>query len=174
MRLAVALLGVLCAGLFAVTANASTQDPRLDALASSIDGRPMSVECVLKAEDPEMATVWGYTMRIPVNWVRVNATACAAALDPTSDPLWRALGILVVTHESYHQQLSYGARWNEGKVECRAIRHFTVSAEDLGYTADEAWALMPYALFWHYQTAHNPLYADPSCVVPHWLPPGEG
>jgi hypothetical protein len=167
------LLVIVCSLVFVTTANAWTHDRKLDNLSSVFSQRPMTVQCASKEEDPMLIQAWGYTPRVPSRWVRVEDKLCVAALDPFADPLWRGLAISVIIHESYHQRLSWSARLNEGKVECQAIRHFRVGAQMLDATAEEATALLPYALFWYFQETTIDGYAYPYCVVPFWLPPGE-
>ena len=95
----------------------------------------------------------------------------ARSLDPGL-PLWqRAVGTLVLVHEAYH--LRHWASWrSEAKVECQAIRHFTVGAQLLGASPELTNELLPFAL-----AAHQRMvtlfreYRDPGCKLPLWRLP---
>ena len=61
-------------------------------------------------------------------------------------PAWqRAAGVLVLVHEAYHVR-RWAGRWNEAKVECRAIREFKKAAVLLGASRELANELLPSAL----------------------------
>jgi hypothetical protein len=98
--------------------------------------------------------------------------AGAAAVNDPTLPLWqRATGALVLVHEAYHLR-RWGGRWDEARVECRAIRHFRVGAELLGASPDVANELLPYALAAHQRMVTLfPNYRAPNCRLPLWALP---
>jgi hypothetical protein len=88
------------------------------------------------------------------------------AADPRLHPEQRAVGILVLVHEALHVR-RWKNRWVEARVECLAIRDFTLGAVLLGVTPEEAAELLPYALAAHRQMGElSPQYADPACPLP--------
>ena len=104
----------------------------------------------------------------------IHPALCAGALavsDP-GVPLWqRALGTLVLVHEAYHLR-RWRSRRSEAKVECAAIRHFTVGAELLGASHELANELLPFALAGHQRviTLFRE-YRDPGCKLQLWRLP---
>jgi hypothetical protein len=122
---------------------------------------------------PKQPRAWGYTNMIKEHIVLHPALcAGAAAVDDPALPLWqRATGALVLVHEAYHLR-RWGGRWNEARVECRAIRHFRIGAELLGASPDVANELLPYALAAHQRMVTLfPTYRDPGCRLPLWALP---
>jgi hypothetical protein len=88
------------------------------------------------------------------------------AADSRLRPEERAAGILVLVHEALHVR-RWENRWVEAKVECLAIRDFTLGAVLLGATPEEAAELLPYAVAAHRQMGElSPQYADPACRLP--------
>ncbi|HET9674847.1 MAG TPA: hypothetical protein VFP31_08535 [Gaiellaceae bacterium] len=122
---------------------------------------------------PTQPRAWGYTNMIREHIV-MHPTLCAGAtaVDDTTLPGWqRATGVLVLVHEAYHLR-RWGGRWDEARVECRAIRHFRVGAELLGASTEVANDLLPYALAAHQRMVTLfPNYRDPSCKLPLWRMP---
>jgi hypothetical protein len=127
-----AIVAVICllalAGLLAIPANGYTRNQTLDAIASWLAMRPVGVKCYDELEDgsPWSHGAWGYVWK-PVGkakFMHLDDRMCEGALgvnDPEL-PVWkRALGVLVLTHESYHLR-RWGAAANEAKVECKAGR----------------------------------------------------
>jgi hypothetical protein len=184
MRRAILVL-TLAVALLAPVAQGFIRSPQLKAVASVFAERPVSVRCYEADEDdsPYGQGAWGY-VTVPTaqtHYEALDSRLCVGALnvnDP-SLPVWqRSLGVLVLTHEAYHLR-RWGASGDEGKVECKAIRHWHVAAHLLGAsdaTIDELW---PWTLAVHYRltdyidplTGNRP-YADPGCVVPPlWEPP---
>ena len=94
---------------------------------------------------------------------------------PVSDPelpLWqRAVGTLVLVHEALHLR-HWKWRLSKAKVECQAIRRFTVAAQLLGASPELANELLPFAL-----AAHQRMvtlfrgYGDRGCKLPLWRLP---
>lgn len=86
--------------------------------------------------------------------------------DPRLSPAQRALGVLVLVHEALHVR-RWRDRWVEAKVECQAIKRFTLGAVLLGASPELAAELLPYALAAHRQMGElSPQYLDPSCTLP--------
>lgn len=183
-----AVIVVLAAAtLLASTAQAVpayTGDARLDAFASKIAMRPVSVRCY-HAKDvgsPYGYGAWGYVIK-PTGKARftaIDADLCegALAVNDRSLPVWkRALGVEVITHESYHLR-RWGANQNEAKTQCKAVRHWKTAARLLGATEATVAELWPFALASHYKLAEyenwldggRPYY-DPSCQVPPLFEP---
>lgn len=131
-----------------------------------------------RGEVPGSLGVWGY-VRIPTAKQRaefVDAMLCdaARAVNDSSIPAWnRAMGVLVLVHESYHLR-RWGAAGNEAKVHCQAIRHWRVGAALLGASDATITDLWPWALAAYYEEANlQPLfslerhpYRDDDCKVP--------
>lgn len=187
MRYVTFLVVSICVLLLSVTtaAFAYTKAPTLSSVASVFAQRPVNVRCYAPDEDgsPSSLGAWGYVEQplAKQHWEALDDRLCAGAVDVNNIalPVWeRALGTLVLVHESYHLRRS-GTAGNEAATECRAIRHWKVGARMLGAseaTIDEIW---PFALTSHYiltfyvdiVTNTRP-YFDPHCVVPDlWTPP---
>jgi hypothetical protein len=171
------LLAVLIAALaFAVPVGATTGDTRLDDAASWIAQRSVSVLCYAADEPgaPSQHGAWGYVWK-PLGTateVNLDGRLCRAILDVNSPGNLRALGVLVLTHESYHLR-RWGAAGDEGKVECKAIRHWKYTARRLGATEETIAFLWPAALKQHNRLARyrdwftgEREYFEPSCRVP--------
>jgi hypothetical protein len=77
----------------------------------------------------------------------------------------------VLVHEAYHVR-RWAGRWNEAKVECRAIRDFTKAVVLLGGSRELANELLPSALAAHLRMgAVFPEYRARECKLPVWTPP---
>lgn len=175
------LAALVCAGAWGSKAHAATTYPQLDRLGSIMAMRPITVECANWHDDGALAVAWGYTY-LAWSKVVVDERLCAAALG--DEPLFRtlaaadsdyvsfqALGIKTIVHEAFHAR-HWRFRGDEGRVECQAIRHTNTAARILGRTEEQADALMPYALFWYWQTAQQiDGYGYTPCKAPFWLPP---
>jgi hypothetical protein len=165
-RLAIAL--VVLAGLVCAQASAYNDD-KLAQTASVFAMQPVKVQCDTIQEDPELWIAWGYVYLFePV--IHTSQYLCEAAANVT-DPSYglsrRALGVLTVTHESYHLRKQWSNRGDEARVECKAIRHFRVAAQLLGASPELATELRAYALAWHWKTAARfPKYNLEDCKVP--------
>jgi hypothetical protein len=154
-------------------APAAAADEGLDRFASTIAMRPVHVNCPTREEwnhDYFAQGTWGYTfMSSDETWVA--PLVCGGALHEADStwPAWqRALGALVITHESYHLRL-WTWRGDEGRVECAAIRHFKVAVQLLGGSRADADFLLPYALALHWRIAAKfPEYDHRACKVPNF------
>jgi hypothetical protein len=94
--------------------------------------------------DPNPQRALGYTDMLN-DYSFLHAARCQGALAVTDAtvPAWqRATGVLVLVHEAYHLRRSTFRR-DEAKVECQAIRHFTLGAEPLGASRELANDLLP-------------------------------
>lgn len=155
----------------------------LNGVASAIAGRPVNVRCYGdEPQSPAEYGAWGY-VEVPTGkqqWEALDERLCAGASAPNSDlPDWqRALGVLVLTHESYHLR-RWGGAGDEGKVECKAIRHWKTSMRLLGATEATVNDLWPWTLAVHYRltdyvdlrTGERPYY-EAGCDTPKlWDPP---
>lgn len=167
------LLVTLCALVFHIgQATAWNKQPTLSAVASVFAMRPVNVRCYNSTEDgsPALERAWGY-VKTPLwraRYTAIDGRLCDAALtinDPSIDRFYRALGVLVLIHESYHLR-KWGAAGNEAKVECQAIRHWKVGARLLGATESTLEDLWPMALAQHAEITRIVEYDDPSCRVP--------
>jgi hypothetical protein len=180
----VAILAILCVVCFrAGQANAWTRNPTISAIASVFAMRGVSVRCYGRDESNSPADygAWGYVKK-PLGRARyaaVDDSLCDAALhvnDPAYDTFHRALGVLVIVHESYHLR-NWGGAGSEGKVECQAIRHWKVAARMFGATNETLDLLFPTALALHseetrivdWNTGERP-YDDPTCSIPSIQP----
>jgi hypothetical protein len=182
MRPSISLLAVIVSLLAAAPrAAAYERSNELERVASVFALRAAEVRCPSTAEwvadpiwgDPTEARAWAYTDMIHEHIV-MHPALCAGAAgvnDPTI-PLWqRATGALVLVHEAYHLR-RWGGRWDEARVECRAIRHFRVGAELLGASPEVANELLPYALAAHQRMVTLfPNYRAPNCRLPLWALP---
>lgn len=179
-----ALFAVLLVVAFVVVfrlgqANAWSKEPTLSTVASIVAMRPVGVRCfdLAESESPGSYGAWGY-VRKPIGRARyaaVEGILCDAALrvnDPAVSETHRALGVLVVVHEGYHLR-RWGGAGDEGKVECKAIRHWKVIARMLGASEAAIAELWPTALALHAEqtrifdvgTGTYP-YDEPGCAVP--------
>jgi len=173
----------LCSALLtAPAALAYAKPPELGRVASVFAMRDAEVRCPSTDEwiqdpiwgtGPNPSRAWAYTDMID-EYIVLHPVLCAGALaiaDPTVPAWQRATGGLVLVHESYHLRRWSGRR-NEAKVECQAIRHFTVAARLLGASAEAANDLLPFALAAHARMVRLfPEYNDPRCKLPLWIPP---
>jgi hypothetical protein len=115
----------------------------------------------------------GYT-NLRADYAVLSPEVCEGALGVGSAaiPDWQeALGVLVLTHESFHLR-HWRWRRNEGKVECQALVYFREAAVRLGATPSHAHELYAYALGLHaYQVSLFPQYRDKSCRHSLWSRP---
>lgn len=170
------LVGLLALALPS-QASGFTRNAELERFASKVAMRPAQVRCPDKTEwgafvrenfggDPEL--VYGVT-HLTEDWIMVRYDLCDAALrvaDESVAPSLRALAVLALEHEAYHVR-AWGWRRDEAKVECRAIRRFTVAAQLLGASLAQAQRLYWHATVWHYGIAQpGSAYYSPSCQVP--------
>ncbi len=134
----------------------------------------VAVQCYAPDEDASPAGygAWGYTMPLVSSVVYLDGpTICAGidaiASDDPAVPDWeKALGALVLVHESYHLR---HWRWyrDEARVECQAVRHWRYTVRMLGASTAEANRLFPWGLWAHWHlAAFAPEYNWPSCIVP--------
>lgn len=157
------------------SAQAYTTYPELDRVASTFAMRPVTVQCPTRDEwnkDMIAQGSWGYVW-LGTDYTTMAPLMCEGALaitlgETTLHPWQRALGALVLIHESYHLR-----KWNwngdEGRVQCQAIRHFKVGVQLLGGTKAEADLLAPYAQAFNWKLAAiNPAYWYKACKVPWW------
>jgi hypothetical protein len=178
----VVLLVLAVVLLAAPPASAYERPPLLQTVARYFAMRPADVRCPSTAEwvgDPIWGTApnppraWGYTDMIN-EYIVLHPALCAGAqaLTDPEVPQWqRATGTLVLVHEAYHMRL-WKWRRNEAKVECQAIRHFTVGAELLGASPELANELLPFALAAHARMVTLfPEYQDRRCKLPLWTLP---
>jgi hypothetical protein len=177
--LALVLAAVL---LFAPRVSAYERPVLLEKVAATFALRSAEVRCPTTEEwvddpiwgrGPDVSRAWGYTDMIHEHIV-VHPALCAGALavsDPRL-PLWqRAVGTLVLVHEAYHLR-HWKWRRSEAKVECQAIRRFSVAAELLGASPELANELLPFALAAHQRMVRLfPEYRDRGCKLPLWRLP---
>lgn len=169
MRRVIALAALILACVYASPALAEYESPKLAAVASVFAMQPVTVTCSTPAEDWLLEGAWGYVFLFdPV--VHTSPYLCEAA-EHVTDPVYglsvRALAVMVVTHEAYHLRKQWSDRGDEGKVQCRAIRHFRYAAQMLGASPELATELRAYALYHHWKLAARfPEYHFADCVVP--------
>jgi hypothetical protein len=160
----------LCVLAGLVCAQAQASEPKyaeLERVASIFAMQPVTLECSTPAEDYNLYDAWGYVYLIfPV--IHMGDYLCDAAAEIGQHGAGvTALAILVLTHEALHLRKQWSARGDEAKVECKAIRHFRVAAQMLGYTAEQATNLRAYALAFHWKLAARiPEYHLSGCQVP--------
>jgi len=180
LALAVALTAILVlAAQVARAGSATHSDPAVSAVASIFAMRTIEATCYEPGEpnDPYAEGAWGYYSLPDPGRINLAKEMCdgieAVRAHDVSVPAWeRAVGVLVLIHESYHAR-QWEWSWNEAHVECMAIRHFLVGVRLLGGTAEEADALLPYALAFHYRLGVLfPAYSLPTCRAPWYYPPG--
>jgi hypothetical protein len=182
MRCLALILLVISAALAAAPAASAYQRPaELERVASLFALRDAEVRCPSNEEwiadpiwgGPTSGRAWGYTDMID-EYIVLHPALCAGALAVSDSalPRWqRATGVLVLVHEAYHLR-HWSGRRNEGKVECRAIRHFAMGAERLGASPELANDLLPYALAAHQRMVTLfPNYHDRGCKLPLWALP---
>lgn len=81
----------------------------------------------------------------------------------------KALGALVIAHESYHLSAHMAHPDSEALTECRAIRATAGTIRLLGGDEATVKELMPFALAIHWRlSAKYPDYFFKSCRVPWW------
>jgi len=177
---AAAVAVVLAVVLLAPPPTSAYERPALlENVAAHFARRSAEVRCPSMEEwvaDPIWGTwpdVWGYTEMIH-HYIVLHPALCAGSLavsDPAL-PLWqRAVGTLVLVHEAYHLR-RWKWQWNEAKVECQAIRHFTAGAELLGASPELGNELLPFALAAHqHMVMLFPVYRDHHCKLPLWTSP---
>lgn len=168
-RFIAALAATLMLGLPA----AAGADDGLNHVASIFAQRAITVETPTPAEwntNFFAQGTWGYTFLFSdsVNVAPKVWNGAEHAADPKWPAWQRALGVLVITHESYHLR-NWGWAANEGRVECAAIRHFKVAVQLFGGTRADADFLLPYALSIHWRIAGRyPAYNYRNCRVPNY------
>jgi hypothetical protein len=170
MKVLAALIVWFCLAIPA-SAAAYTTPAQLGVVASRIAGQPVVVYCYDHGEDGDPLTndAWGYVyLAIPVENMAEEVCDGALGIANNSQPRWeQALGALVISHESFHLNLSFKNRGNEGRTECRAIKHTRDTMLQLGASEERADELMPYALAIHYRIAARfPEYFYKPCNVP--------
>ena len=176
-QLAFAAIGLALLALLLAPKAHAEQPSRLDDAAVFFSHRHPTILCPTTldwADDPLVLSqaaperVLGYT-RMFRDEIVLAPDVCEwtrGAADPRLRAEKRALGILVLVHEALHVR-RWKNRWVEAKVECRAIRDFTLGAVLLGATPEEASALLPYAVAAHRQLGElSPQYADSACPLP--------
>jgi hypothetical protein len=173
LRLRVALVALILAMPGAAVAQ---RDPvaLLDSVASSIAGRPVVVVCLDEGDAgyPGDYGAWGYVYLWGDNEF-MSQEVCDGLLALTGGPpaaLWKqALGVLVLTHESFHLNQHVKQPENEARTECRAIKNFTRTAGMLGASNEDAERLLPFALAIHWRVAAKAReYFYEPCKVPNW------
>jgi hypothetical protein len=175
-------LALLVASLAAPDASAYERPATLERVASILALRETEVRCPSVEEwvaDPiwgvgrTPARAWAYTNMVKDRMV-LHPALCAGALavsDPTVPQWERAAGALVLVHEAYHVR-RWAGRWDEAKVECRAIREFANGVVLLGGSRELANELLPSALAVHLRMgALLPEYRKRDCKLPVWAPP---
>jgi len=176
------LLTILAFLVLAPTAGSYYKHNKLNEVASWIAMRPVEVFCYLDDEDEAPWTYgsWGYVDK-PLgkqSYEALDFRLCEGAqnINDTNILKWqRALGVLALTHESYHLR-RWGGAGDEAKVECKAIRHWRYTAQKFGATNEIIEDLWPLALALHYKLTNyvdydknfNQIrpYYDPNCKVP--------
>jgi hypothetical protein len=169
----------------APSATAASSYPELNAFLSKVAMRPVSLICESIDEDKALVGAWAH-VRVPVgrhHKAQARTPICDGALAVAHGdenlPDWkRAIGVAVIVHEGYHLRHWSGAA-NEGKVECKAIRHFKVAVQLLGGSRRVADELFPLALAYHYELIYlsrlwsrsgvrpgRDSYEDLTCDVP--------
>lgn len=116
---------------------------------------------------------WAYTS-MTKDYIVLHPALCAGALAVSNAdvPVWqRGAGVLVLVHEAYHVR-RWAGRWDEAKVECRAIRDLTKAVVLLGGSRELANDLLPSALAAHLRMgAVFPEYRSRDCKLPVWTLP---
>ncbi len=140
--------------------------------------RPVVAKCYApgEANSPDSLGAWGFVYQ-PIGQqkdMHLDPLVCQGALS-VNDPLvpaWqRALGVMVLIHESYHLR-RWSAAGNEAQVQCRAIRHWKVGMRILGASEETITELWPFALVAHYELSNisdwfgERPYRDDNCNVP--------
>ena len=148
--------------------------PSLDAAASAIAHRPVSVRCPVDRSswnsDPQSAGVMAYTW-LDTDWTRLNPDQCdflvsfAAGRWPRYEDSTYATAILVLTHESFHLRHWY-YRGCEARVEQQALGHWQVVARMLGADPVELAALAPWVRYADYQMTRYAGYATTRRATP--------
>lgn len=152
--------------------------PDLDAFASKFAMRKVSVECTTYLLEAWLSGAWGVVIPDPTlgkaqkTMVEYDpiCTGPLALNDPDYPDWKKAIGVLVIIHESYHlRHWSWAS--DEGRVECRAIRHFKVGVRLLGGSEELVEELYPVA-YWAHQAVTSLTdawgkrpYWDPRCKV---------
>jgi hypothetical protein len=131
----------------------------LEQVASRFANGPAEVRCPSMEEwiadpiwgtDPNPQRAWGYTNMLR-EYIALHPALCAGALAGLRRWRWRR---------------------DEAKVECQAIRHFTVGAQLLGASRQLANDLLAYALAAHARVVTLfPEYYDRTCRLPLWATP---
>jgi hypothetical protein len=175
-------LALVLALLAAPRASAYERPLGLERVASTLALREADVRCPSMGEwvgDPIWGSAtpqrrgWAYTNMVK-DYIVLHPALCAGALavsDSTLPGWQRAAGVLVLVHEAQHVR-RWPGRWDEAKVECRAIRDFTKAVVLLGASRELANELLPWALAVHLRMgALFPEYRERACRLPVWTPP---
>jgi len=173
------LLAILVALVFCYSAAAAYQIPKLNQVSGIFAMHKETVLCYDPGEpgDPYSMGAWGYVLTYDRTTVNLTKEMCdgivAVIRHDTSIPAWeRAVGVLVLVHESYHARYWAGNN-SEALVECKAIRHWAYGMKFLGATPQEIQQLLPYALAFHFREEEKFREYDlHSCNTPWYYPPG--
>jgi hypothetical protein len=146
-RLALAFVVVLLLALaWAGRGAAAYQDPRINAVASSVSGKPITASCAADSREwAQFQTTAGFKTeqdgftfvgQAPIIYLapRVCQTLMALLGAPRFDvgPYWAALAIKVLIHESVHQR----GITDEGITDCTALPLVpTYAVSSFGYPA---------------------------------------
>lgn len=149
---------------------AAYESTKLADTASIFAMEPVKVTCAEHGEDSILDyEAWGYVY-LGIPEIHMGVYLCHAAENVTSNRYGlsrRAFAVMVLVHESYHTRSVWDHRGDEGRVQCKAIRHFRVGAQMLGASPELATTLRAYALAWHWRlAARHPEYAYKGCKVP--------
>ncbi len=146
-KLGAFVLGLLLAMAFVSTAHASNVvQPSLDAAASRIAGKPVTVHCENDAAqwaamvadshpgiDPRRIS--GFTRMISTTIIYIDPRSCAAVSSPESVLSFElAYGFLTLAHEAVHQS---GVR-DETETDCQALALVKPLLLELGISASKS------------------------------------
>lgn len=173
------LLAALASLLLAAPAAAYSTHPELDATASWLAQRPVTVRCLTAAEaEADMAIqLFGAAAYVeitpdggPENYTVFDHGLCEKLL-AVKDDSWRgryslsaiAWAVLVLTHESGH--LRGWAWWtSEARTNCWALRHARYVALRLGASDDLSYGIRSWAVYWYRK--QPPDYRLAGCRIP--------
>ncbi len=195
-RIGMSALGALAfAAAVPEVASAWHSDSRLNTIASWLAMRPVRALCYNATEtknDPNLDGGSGWTPSLqdgntpwtPKDYTELPPATCnpliryfngeysSASYDmplKTSkaiDEVYKlGQSVLTITHESYHLRRTVWG-WNEGQVECHAIRHVPFVIKAMQMRPALAKAVYADALDYHKWVITNPGYNLKSCVVP--------
>lgn len=180
-RLCLFLVVVLTALVVASSASPYARNTTIDATASWLAMRPVSVRCLTQKESDEDPVIqWGAAAYVigysdsdgwhPLDYSVFSHGICEPLIALQAGDLSGysvgdlALSILVLTHESGHLR---GWRWaaDEAKTECWAIRHVRYVAQRLGVT-DPLFLKKIVGIALSYHKAMDSSYRLASCKLP--------